>query len=100
MEKIRFKDGSVVEAERNGSCFIVDEKPLFPKNLDDITIDGETSAIISHGKIIECASIDGRYWFTITEVPPEELEKVALLKKLDDAESAVAELSELVAAMI
>ena len=35
---IRFSDGTEIEAEVNGTCFIVDEKPEFPDNFEEIVI--------------------------------------------------------------
>lgn len=88
--KIIFKDGTELTVERNGSSFITDEKPTFPEDLKNITIEGQT---ISNGRVIECASVDGRYWFAITEIPQDELDKAAY----DDA---LAELTELIATMM
>lgn len=100
MEKIVFKDGTVIEAERNGSCFIVDAKPEFPTDLTGIVITGETSGTIDNGNVVECASIDGRYWFTIIEESPEDLEKKALIDKLNEQNDAIMELSEILASMM
>lgn len=70
---IIFSDGTQIEAEVNGSCFIVDEEPEFPDNFEDITIeDGGSERQISHGRLIECESVDGRYWFSIEEIPEGE----------------------------
>lgn len=71
--KITFSNGDEIIVEVNGDSFIMDEEPTFPDNLENITIekDGQTSEI-EHGRIIECASIDGRYWFAICEVPEGE----------------------------
>jgi hypothetical protein len=93
MEKITFKDGTVINAEKNGTCFITGEKPTFPDDLTNITIGGETATTIENGKIVECASIDGRYWFTIIEASPEELEK----RRIDET---IMELSELVGVLL
>lgn len=100
MEKIRFKDGTVVEAEKNGSCFITDEKPAFPEDLRDIKVEGETSTLISNGQIVECASIDGRYWFTILEASPEDVKIRALENTISQQNDAIVELSEMMAAMM
>ena len=70
---IIFNDGTELEAERNGSSFIVNEKPDFPEEFTNITIedeDGET--IIDSAELIECASIDGRYWFSFREITERE----------------------------
>ena len=71
--KITFSNGEEITAEVNGNCFIVDEAPEFPDNLEDITIkkDGQEETI-EHGRIIECASTDDKYWFTIGEIPEGE----------------------------
>ena len=36
--KITFKDGTEMEAEVNGSCYIVDGKPDFPIDLSEVTV--------------------------------------------------------------
>ena len=71
--KITFSNGEEIVAEVNGSTFITEEEPNFPDNLEDITIekDGEEETI-AHGRIVECAAEDGRYWFTIIEIPEQE----------------------------
>lgn len=71
--KITFSNGEEIIAEVNGDSFIVNEEPTFPDNLEDITIekDGQEETI-EHGRIIECASVDGRYWFAISEIPEHE----------------------------
>jgi hypothetical protein len=76
MEKIIFNDGTEITAKKNGSCFIVDEAPEFPEDLTGITIEGENGTTeIENGRIIESASVDGKYWFTIQEIPEDELWK-------------------------
>ncbi len=72
MEKIIFKDGTEITVERNGSCFIVETKPEFPEDLTDITIEGEMPQTIANGRIVDAASVDGRYWFTIIEISEAE----------------------------
>lgn len=84
MEKITFSDGTVVTAEKNGSCFITDEMPDFPEELTDITIEGESITTIENGRIIEAASVDGRYWFVIQEISKEELWKAEIEDALCD----------------
>ena len=36
--KITFKNGIEIEAEVNGSCYIVDSKPDFPVDLSEVTV--------------------------------------------------------------
>lgn len=93
MEKIIFNDGTVINAKRNGSCFITDKKPVFPDDLTGIRVEGEASATFENGMIVECASVDDKYWFTIVEVSADELER----QRVDET---IMELSELVAALL
>lgn len=74
MATIKFNNGITINAEENGNCFITDSKPAFPSDLSNITVTtDEESYVIANGEIIEAASIDGRYWFTIRDVPETEL---------------------------
>ena len=84
---IRFKDGSAIAAEKSGSCFITNEKPAFPEDLSGVTVtdeDGET--VLKHARLVECAAVDKRYWFTFTE-------KSAMEVWQDEIEDALCELS-------
>lgn len=69
MEKvtIEFKDGSQIEAEVNGNCYITDSKPEFPEDLSEVTIKGgDDTQILKDVGILKCAAVDNRYWFTFT----------------------------------
>ena len=68
---IRFSDGTELQAEMNGTCFILDNKPSFPADLTIVTveIDGEVTRY-RNAKVQKCASIDGRYWWTLVEESP------------------------------
>ncbi len=71
--KITFNDGTKITAEVNGNSYIVNEKPEFPEDLTDVVVEekGEEKAI-KDGRVVECASVDGRYWFAIIEIPEQE----------------------------
>lgn len=74
--KIIFKNGIEIEAEENASSLITDSKPDLPSDLSVVVVNGsEGERIYKNAEIIECASIDGRYWFTIREVT--ETDKIA-----------------------
>lgn len=74
--KITFKDGSSINAEVNGSCYIVDENPGFPADLSVVNVkDEDGEKVFKNAQVIECASVDGRYWFSFLETSEEELEK-------------------------
>lgn len=72
MEKVKivFSDGTEIVAEQNGTCYIVDEKPEFPTDLSIVTI-GEQE--LENVALVECASIDGRYWFAFRQLSQQEI---------------------------
>ena len=81
---ILFNDGTSIEAEVNGSCYITDSKPEFPGDLTGIVISAESGVRhIDNGQIIEAASVDGRYWFAVEEIPAEVIKEAELQAKLD-----------------
>jgi len=67
---ITFKNGVSIEAEKNGDCYITNAKPQFPSDLSEVTV-GETK--LKNVQLIECASVDGRYWFAFREMSETEL---------------------------
>lgn len=69
---IKFADGTELSAEQNGSCYIVNEKPDFPTDLSEVTVEGGENASFVNAQVIECASVDGRYWFSFREVTADE----------------------------
>ena len=95
---IRFKDGTEITAEVNGSCYVVDKKPEFPKDLRDVTItEGDQEKTIEDAVFIECASVDNRYWFTLIEKPEnqKQAEKIAMQEaQIQFLEGCVMEMSE------
>jgi hypothetical protein len=72
MEKVKiiFNNGTELVAEQNGDCFIVDKKPDFPADMPTVQVGEETLENVS---VVECASVDGRYWFAFREMSPEEI---------------------------
>ena len=78
--KITFGDGTEITAEVNGSCYIVDDKFNDP-DLSEVTI-GDT--VIENATLMEAASVDGRYWFTITRLTEEELMRKSVVKQRAD----------------
>ena len=79
---IKFKNGDEITAQVNGDCFITNAKPEFPDDLTnlEITKDGQVTVILE-AMLIECASVDGKYWFSFMEKPlnirqAEEIEKL------------------------
>lgn len=85
--KIIFEDGTEITAEVNGSSYITAEIPVFPESLGRVTVqEKEAEKVLQDVTIQECASIDGRYWFTLLEKSAEQKEKEAFarLKAMTD----------------
>ena len=85
---IKFENGSSITAEQNGSCFILETKPAFPTQLGTVTIEGEEPRTIEHAQLVECASVDGRYWFTFIATPQDELYRAAIEDALCEIDEA------------
>ena len=68
--KIIFASGLAIDAVLNASTYIVDEKPEFPDDLTEITVeDGGETAVYHNAEIAEAYSDDGKYRFGIKEIP-------------------------------
>lgn len=98
---ITFADGTIIYAENNGNCYITDTRPAFPDNLSDVTVqisNGDTSRgqIYQHAEVIECANVDGRYWFAFRELSPEELRQKELNDTIQMLTDCLLEMSETV----
>lgn len=66
---IIFADGTELAVEKNGDCYITANKPAFPADLSTVTVESEDGNREYHDAIlVECASIDGRYWFAFMEL--------------------------------
>jgi hypothetical protein len=81
---IEFVNGLVLEAEVNGNCYIVDEKPDFPVDLSTVSVTdggGKTKKLVEV-KINEAASVDGRYWFALREMTQQELKDIKIEAKI------------------
>ena len=59
---LTFMDGTVIEAEENGNCFIVPVEPEFPEDLSQVTVEDETGEkTLQNVTVQETASVDGRF---------------------------------------
>lgn len=81
---ITFLDGSSVSAELNGNCYITGEKPAIPDDLSEVTVTGVEEKTYHNARLLECASADGRFWFTFIEETKEEKMAVSLAKQRAD----------------
>lgn len=78
---IIFADGTQLTAQQNGDCFITAQKPSFPADLSVVTI-GEQ--VLEDVALVECASIDRRYWFAFRPLSPEEIWRAEIEDALCD----------------
>ena len=66
--KITFGNGEIITAEKNGESLITQQKPGFPAVLGVVTVESEDGVrTYNEPQIVECASVDGRYWFCFVE---------------------------------
>lgn len=71
--KITFGSGESLTAEKNGESLITKQKPCFPTKLGLVTVQSEDGArTFDDPRVVECASIDGRFWFCFVEDSPQE----------------------------
>lgn len=86
--KIKISTGFEFTAHDGGGSFAVDKKPNFPIGVFGVTIerdDGVTE--YAKARLVECYSIDGRYWFNFVPLSEQEIRIIEL-------ENALCELSE------
>ena len=81
---ITFTDGTKVQAELNGNCYITDEAPAIPEDLSEVTVTGAEEKVYKNAKLIECASVDGRFWFSFLEETKEEKMAIEVAKQRAD----------------
>ena len=86
--RIIFENDSYIEAEQNGTCFITEEKPTFPMPLGTVTIEGDKPHTFEHAQLVECASVDRRYWFSFIETPQDELYRAMMEDALCEMDEA------------
>ena len=71
---IKFLNGTEIITEINGNCFITEEKPDFPENMSEVTVEKENEVIkLFNARVQDCAPIDNRYWFILLEATPSEI---------------------------
>lgn len=95
--RIVFNDKTEMTVEQNGSCFVLDEKPAFPDDLSAITIvSNEETIFLNNCKVQECASTDGRYWFTLIPETKEEKNIRELKEQNEMLTECLLEISEII----
>ena len=95
--RIIFRDQTEITAERNGDCFIVSSEPAFPADLSSVAVvSDEGRWMLSHARVIPCASVDGRFWFAFAEESAEEKALRELREQNEMLTECLLEISEIV----
>lgn len=94
---IIYADGTEMTVEKNGDCYILPTKPEFPADMSIVTIESEDGRQEYHDAIlVECASIDDRYWFTFIEESPMDKTIRELTEANDMLTECILEMSEII----
>lgn len=94
--KIIFKDGTELNVEQNGTCFITPTKPVFPADLSEVTVESEEGMTFHDAFLIECASVDGRYWFAFGQESEQDRIIRELVEQNDLLTECILEMSEII----
>ena len=95
--KVIFKNGQEINAELNGSSLIVNEKPEFPEDMSGVIVRANGSdTVYNYPILVECASIDQRYWFTFIEEAETDRTIRELREENQMLEDAIIELAEII----
>ena len=95
--KVIFKNGQEITAEINGGSLIVNEKPEFPEDLTGVIVRAEgRDTVYNYPILVECASIDNRYWFTFIEESESDRTIRELREENQMLEDAILELAEII----
>ena len=85
---ITLPSGLPITAEDCGGSFATDEKVEFPHGVFSVKIEREDfTEELSAVRLVECYSIDGRYWFNFIPLTEQE-------KRIIELEDAICELSK------
>lgn len=96
--RIYFSDGTEITAQKNADCYITNTKPEIPEELGLVIIQwGEDEEKrYEDAVLVECASVDGRYWFAFSEVSEAAKEKAAMQAEIDMLTECILEMSEII----
>ena len=95
--KITFGSGETIAAEKNGESLITQQKPSFPEELGLVRVQADNgSRTYDDPHVVECASVDGRYWFCFVEESPQEKRIRQLAEENEILAGAVEELAAII----
>lgn len=95
MEKVKivFNDKTEITVGINGNSFIADKKPDFPDDLTNISVTGDQGMHFDNAILVECASVDTKYWFSFAEKSKSDIEREELLSIIGEQNDAIDELT-------
>ena len=97
--RIAYGEGQVIFAENNGDCYITDAKPDIPKELLAVTVTADDPAYdrtYHNAELLECASVDGRYWFAFHELTADEQRQKEYEDTIQMLTDCILEMSEII----
>lgn len=94
---ITFADGTTLTVEKNGDCYILPQKQPITGDLSHVTVESEDgSREYRDAILIECASVDGRYWFAFNEESLMDKTIRGLREANDMLTECILEMSEII----
>jgi len=95
--KIIYADGTEMTVEKNGDCYILPVKQDIPEDLSVVTVTARDGIkVYNNATLIECASIDDRYWFSFVEESPSEKAFRELRETNNMLTECILEMSEII----
>ena len=85
LAKIPLGSGLEFTAHDGDGSFAVDEKPEFPSGIFGVKIERDGSVEeLDAVRLVECFSVDGRYWFNFLPLSTQEMRIIELEDALCD----------------
>ena len=95
--KFIFKDGTEIVAEDRSGSYAIAEKPVFPEDLTGMKIiDQFGERTLEYPIFVECAPIEGKYWFNFIEESIQDRTFRELKEENSMLEDAIIELAGLI----
>ena len=85
--KVKLSNGIEFIAEDRDGSYVTDKRPAFPAGIFGVELLSDTrSEKLDQVRLVECFSVDGRYWFNFLPLSEQE-------KRIVELENALCEIS-------
>lgn len=85
--KVKLSNGIEFIAEDRDGSYVTDKRPEFPAGIFGVELLSDTrSEKLDQVRLVECFSVDGRYWFNFLPLSEQE-------KRIVELENALCEIS-------